>query len=496
MSVDTSKSTIAGEDEISKYYIKPLDYLYSWEGIRVPNISVDPGKKYTLSMDILTDSPHNILWDANVTGGGYIGNDAGRDYFSVKPSRYTNVNNWEKISMTAGVRPDMINPLTGDPLCSTDINILNHKIYYKNWQLEIKPYPTPYTPSIRRGIVRDYSGNLNNAELSLSETPKWAVSNETNNGHYEFDGNNIIDFTKIEEYNVRPNSEFDTNYDGYRFEPRWNLQIMSGGVLRLTFGETGHSASFGGGGEKLLNGRVYGVTMRVRNETSVGTQRFGAYNPSLQGNWPAVIVKKSLNWQDVSFYMTADSSYGGWVSSTTGLEVGEYFEVDWIRYDLVSNEQSDFHSPKITVMGWIKTNNTTLQDAISMPYSLTSSWLAPYYAYGIATQNNKATFRLNINGTDRSFTAGTIQNDVWHHIALTYDGNVATGYVDGKVVGKHNYSGSITYNGSPYLAIGQKSSTFKGNYFKGFIDNVKIYKRALSENEININYELENPHMK
>lgn len=322
------------------------------------------------------------------------------------------------------------------------------------------------------------------------------ISNETNNGHYEFDGNNIIDFTKIEEYNVRPNSEFDTNYDGYRFEPRWNLQIMSGGVLRLTFGETGHSASFGGGGEKLLNGRVYRVTMRVRNETSVGIQRFGVYNPPIQGNWPAVIVKKSLNWQDVSFYMTADSTYGGWISSTTGLEVGEYFEVDWIRYDLVSNEQSDFHSPKITVMGWIKTNNTNLQDAISMPYGLTSSWLAPYYAYGIATQNNKATFRLNINGTDRTFSAGTIQNDVWHHIALTYDGNVVIGYVDGKVVGKHNYSGSITYNGSPYLVIGQKSSIIKGNYFKGFIDNVKIYKRSLSENEININYELENPHMK
>lgn len=117
MSVDTSRSTIEGEDEISKYYIKPLDYLYSWEGIRVPNISVDPGKKYTLSMDILTDSSHNISWDANVTGGGYTGNDEGRDYLFSKPSRYTNVNNWEKIYLTAGVRPDMINPLAGDSLC-------------------------------------------------------------------------------------------------------------------------------------------------------------------------------------------------------------------------------------------------------------------------------------------------------------------------------------------------------------------------------------------
>ena len=41
-------------------------------------------------------------------------------------------------------------------------------------QIELKPYPTPFTPSIRSGaIVKDSSLSQNHGTVNISTTPKW-----------------------------------------------------------------------------------------------------------------------------------------------------------------------------------------------------------------------------------------------------------------------------------------------------------------------------------
>jgi len=63
-------------------------------------------------------------------------------------------------------------------------------IVVRNWQIERKPYATPFIDGIRTGVVRDYSTRNNHATLVQTTTPRWAE--ERGSGVYQFNGINQI----------------------------------------------------------------------------------------------------------------------------------------------------------------------------------------------------------------------------------------------------------------------------------------------------------------
>jgi PKD repeat protein len=69
----------------------------------------------------------------------------------------------------------------------------------------------------------------------------------------------------------------------------------------------------------------------------------------------------------------------------------------------------------------------------------------------------------------------------WTHLAATYDGATQRLYVNGAQVASRAQTGAIQISGSP-LRIGGNSTW--GEYFRGSIDEVRIYNRALSAGEI------------
>ena len=81
----------------------------------------------------------------------------------------------------------------------------------------------------------------------------------------------------------------------------------------------------------------------------------------------------------------------------------------------------------------------------------------------------------------------------WHHVATVFDrdGNM-TRYVDGKVYGQvkniASMSGVSMDNPQPFnpFRIGRNSAVAagSGNFFKGQIDDVAVYRRALTAGEI------------
>ena len=85
-------------------------------------------------------------------------------------------------------------------------------------------------------------------------------------------------------------------------------------------------------------------------------------------------------------------------------------------------------------------------------------------------------------GTIRVWTKGTLftKNDtwkegVWYHLAYTYDGKAAVLYEDGKETGRLSASGPI----------GERTGIFMiGRNFPGTIDEVKLYGRGLSAQEV------------
>jgi hypothetical protein len=87
-------------------------------------------------------------------------------------------------------------------------------------------------------------------------------------------------------------------------------------------------------------------------------------------------------------------------------------------------------------------------------------------------------------GTVDQAVRGTarISTTDWTHLATTYDGAAQRLYMNGVLVGTHAQTGSMAVGNQP-LRIGGNAS-FTGEFFKGLIDEVKVYNRALSAAEI------------
>ena len=82
---------------------------------------------------------------------------------------------------------------------------------------------------------------------------------------------------------------------------------------------------------------------------------------------------------------------------------------------------------------------------------------------------------LNVRGTS------SVPADAWTHLAATYNGTMLQLYVNGTLVKSASFPGALVVS-SGVLRIGGNSVW--GEWFKGYIDEVRIYKRALSAAEI------------
>jgi len=74
----------------------------------------------------------------------------------------------------------------------------------------------------------------------------------------------------------------------------------------------------------------------------------------------------------------------------------------------------------------------------------------------------------------------------WTHVASTYDGTTLTVWINGRAAGSRAVSGRTCSNDQP-LAIGAKNQPAKGlleAFWDGRLDDVRIYRRALSASEI------------
>lgn len=98
--------------------------------------------------------------------------------------------------------------------------------------------------------------------------------------------------------------------------------------------------------------------------------------------------------------------------------------------------------------------------------------------------NGNITGRLSNNAPEYTLDSGGVDKSNWHHYALTaipYNsthGNVSL-YVDGVIRSGNNYT-RMDSNGQ-YNRIGSHGT---GNYFNGTLDEIMIFGRALSDNEI------------
>ena len=90
--------------------------------------------------------------------------------------------------------------------------------------------------------------------------------------------------------------------------------------------------------------------------------------------------------------------------------------------------------------------------------------------------------RLKTGSTTTDISGGTFTVDEWAHVALIYDGTNMIGYKNGVQVASSGKTGNVAQDGSVNVRIGD--NPVGDRCFHGFIEDVRIYERALSVGEL------------
>jgi len=77
----------------------------------------------------------------------------------------------------------------------------------------------------------------------------------------------------------------------------------------------------------------------------------------------------------------------------------------------------------------------------------------------------------------------------WHHVVLTYDSIKSKIYFDNKLDGESDFTVKIDNNDLPFIfGASQSKDADPEKYFKGYIDDIMIYSKALKPKEIELLY--------
>ena len=239
----------------------------------------------------------------------------------------------------------------------------------------------------------------------------------------------------------------------------------------------------------VFYGLMFAITSKISAEAAMNAlgesqapeeaQRLAA-NASLVGWW-----KFENNLLDTSTY-----NNGGDTISDLLYVDGKYgtaLKFDGSNYVEVADDPS-LEPEYITLEAWVRSGQTpgTHRYVVSKYLPEKSG---SYSSYALYTGGTGGLVFYIGNTSWVKFSSAVTEDKIWdgqwHHVAGTYDGKTIRLYVDGSPVGDDvSVTDTIYYdaNTSGHLYIGSYNSS--ALRFIGDIDNVKIWNRALTEEEI------------
>ncbi|OQB07679.1 MAG: hypothetical protein BWY21_01581 [Parcubacteria group bacterium ADurb.Bin216] len=265
------------------------------------------------------------------------------------------------------------------------------------------------------------------------------------------------------------------------------------------------------------NGKTYGP-----NDTSFGTDNFCSIGNSNPVSIPFPSKGASVNWtcvgqnggSDASCSANRTEAFSQWnfEGPTT---IGQAAQLNDVL-DVWGSNNGILSSSAPVVQGGVDCingkclrfdGNNYVQVADSASLSLTTGISVEYWVkrtfdsggYHILKQDsfgglkdlggNTFVFWSYHGANDELiFTTDKIPLNSWHHIVLTWTPGIKKIYVDGVLVGQKNDSTTVSLGqGAAPLIIGN-SLGWHANNFKGSIDQISIYNKAITVAEIENNY--------
>ena len=176
----------------------------------------------------------------------------------------------------------------------------------------------------------------------------------------------------------------------------------------------------------------------------------------------------------------------------TGTLVGATHLPVWadkgIKFDGVDDYVDCGNNPSLNITGAI-TISACVKPIIGTQMNVVNHgvYKTSGYYVAIGSSGNIRFLDKNLYGGGTLDSISTIPNDTWSHVAITYNNSSVSIYLNGSIDKVDVKTGKLSTPLSNLL-IGIYSS-LSSEKFKGSIDEVRIYNRALSASEIKQNYE-------
>jgi len=153
-------------------------------------------------------------------------------------------------------------------------------------------------------------------------------------------------------------------------------------------------------------------------------------------------------------------------------------------------------SNAITMEAWIKLNPDVPSNS---QHCVLCKGADAYGGYAVSIRGEDNSTYLKLKGVNGSYPGCVIPTNEWIHMACTYDSaevnNEMRLYTNGCYAGYITApEGAVITNVSAHLIIGSSGKETDGGWrFRGTIDDVRVYNRALSRTEAALNYDAMNP---
>lgn len=113
--------------------------------------------------------------------------------------------------------------------------------------------------------------------------------------------------------------------------------------------------------------------------------------------------------------------------------------------------------------------------------------------YPMSIQSGQSGISVNVKGEHQTVSSplGQIWDNTWHFIVFVINSNAKTlsCYLDGELISEESINGiGSTKNGLPWLVGGSYNYYDEGRFFTGYIDDIRLFNKALSTEEINNYY--------
>ncbi len=293
----------------------------------------------------------------------------------------------------------------------------------------------------------------------------------------------------------------ETTVDGSGGSPVTLLGVIEAQVSDFTLtGTAGSAAAVYVAGasnsvaitHNVIRGNAFGVRFEGR---SSGLVSFNTIVNNTQAGVLSGLTQQNASWKlDESAGATsfADASGNGHTATCSGATCptageggrnGSALHFDGSDDYLSVANQANLNPTNLTVAAWINADTWAAQRWIGTIVGK-DDWASGSHGYVLRTgENGRLSFAIAIaSGWQEALSAPLMAAGTWYHVVGTYDGNTLKIYINGIEKGALNAPGSVVSSSYP-LNIG-RAPYDTTRRFDGLIDDVRLFNRALSTDEI------------